>query len=75
MRPGRQSEMPVVERSLVSQAWWHMSVVTTLRRLRQEDCELEASLGYSVGREDKGNEGRRCDNMSDRKSSPDKDQR
>jgi hypothetical protein len=28
--------------------WWHISVIPTLGRLRQEDGEFEASLGYIV---------------------------
>jgi hypothetical protein len=28
--------------------WWYMSVIPALRRLRQEDVEVEASLGYIV---------------------------
>jgi hypothetical protein len=31
-----------------SQGWWHTAVITELRRLRQEDQELQASLGYIV---------------------------
>jgi hypothetical protein len=27
------------------QAWWHMPVIPALRRLRQEDCTVRASLG------------------------------
>jgi hypothetical protein len=26
--------------------WWHTLVISALWRLRQKDCELEASLGY-----------------------------
>jgi hypothetical protein len=26
--------------------WWHTSIITALRRLRQEDHEFEASLWY-----------------------------
>jgi hypothetical protein len=29
------------------QVWWHMIVIPTLRRLRQEDFKLEANLGYT----------------------------
>jgi hypothetical protein len=31
-----------------SSSWasWHISVIPTLRRLRQEDCEFEAGLGF-----------------------------
>jgi hypothetical protein len=28
------------------QVWWYTSVILALRRLRQEDLELEASLDY-----------------------------
>jgi hypothetical protein len=27
--------------------WWHMPIVPTLGRLRQEDSEFKASLGYN----------------------------
>jgi hypothetical protein len=30
-------------------SWWHMPVMPTLKRLRQEDGQFEASLGY-IGR-------------------------
>jgi hypothetical protein len=30
------------------QAWWCMPVVSAHRRLREEDLEFEASLGYIV---------------------------
>lgn len=49
--------MAVVERSLVSQAWWHRPVTPILKRLTQEDHEFEASLGYIAGREEKGKKG------------------
>jgi hypothetical protein len=26
--------------------WWYMTVISTLRRLRQEDQEFEATLSY-----------------------------
>jgi hypothetical protein len=29
-----------------SQAWWYTPVIPALRKLRQEDHEFEASLGY-----------------------------
>jgi hypothetical protein len=32
-----------------SWAWWYMSVIPAFRRLRQEDCEFKASLGYTGG--------------------------
>jgi hypothetical protein len=28
--------------------WWFTPVISALRGLRQEDCELEANLGYTV---------------------------
>jgi hypothetical protein len=31
-----------------SWAWWYTPVIPALRRLRQGNCELEASLGYIV---------------------------
>jgi hypothetical protein len=31
-----------------SWAWWFMPVISALRRLRQEDHEFKASLGYTV---------------------------
>jgi hypothetical protein len=30
------------------QAWWFIPVIPALQRLRQEDQEFEASLGYIV---------------------------
>jgi hypothetical protein len=30
------------------QKWWHIPVILALGRLRPEDCEFEASLGYIV---------------------------
>jgi hypothetical protein len=30
------------------QAWWYLTVIPALQGLRQEDGELEASLGYTV---------------------------
>jgi DNA-binding HxlR family transcriptional regulator len=29
-----------------SQAWWYMLIISALKRMRQEDREFEASLGY-----------------------------
>jgi hypothetical protein len=29
-----------------SWTWWYTSIILALRRLRQEDIEFEASLGY-----------------------------
>jgi hypothetical protein len=31
-----------------SWVWWYIPVITVLRRLRQEDHELEVSLSYIV---------------------------
>jgi hypothetical protein len=31
-----------------NQAWWHMPVIPALGRLRQEDHEFEAILGYTA---------------------------
>jgi hypothetical protein len=31
-----------------SWVWWHIPVITALRRLMQEDCEFKVSLGYIV---------------------------
>jgi hypothetical protein len=28
------------------QEWWHTSVISALRRLRQKDHDFEANLGY-----------------------------
>jgi hypothetical protein len=41
-----------------SQAWWPTSKIPALRRLRQEDCELQASLSYSETVSKKKNRGR-----------------
>jgi hypothetical protein len=32
---------------IIGQAWWFTTVSPEFRRLRQEDCEFEANLGYS----------------------------
>jgi hypothetical protein len=32
----------------IKNIWWYMLIIPTLRRLRQEDCEFKASLGYLV---------------------------
>jgi hypothetical protein len=29
-------------------SWWHMTIISALRRVRQEDREFKASLGYTV---------------------------
>jgi hypothetical protein len=34
------------ERYRESQAWWHTPIIPPLGRLRQEDQEFEASMGY-----------------------------
>jgi hypothetical protein len=31
-----------------NRAWWHMFVIPALGKLRQEDTELKANLGYKV---------------------------
>jgi hypothetical protein len=31
-----------------NKVWWYTPIITTVRRLKQEDCEFEASLGYRV---------------------------
>jgi hypothetical protein len=33
-------------RKVSSWMWWCLSVIPALRRLRQENCEFEGSLGY-----------------------------
>jgi hypothetical protein len=30
------------------QTWWYTPIIPELRRLRQENCEIESSLGYLV---------------------------
>jgi hypothetical protein len=30
-----------------SQSWWHTPVINEVKRMRQEDHEFEASLGYT----------------------------
>jgi hypothetical protein len=35
-----------IQNSLYSWTWWCMPIIPVLRRLRQEDHEFEASLGY-----------------------------
>jgi hypothetical protein len=30
----------------LSQTWWHIPVIPALERLRQDDHEFEANLGY-----------------------------
>jgi hypothetical protein len=34
------------KRSMSSQAWWHTPVILALRKLKEDDCEFETSLGY-----------------------------
>jgi hypothetical protein len=31
-----------------SLAWWFMPIIPARRKLRQENCEFKASLGYTV---------------------------
>jgi hypothetical protein len=33
---------------LINQAWWYAPVISSLGRLRLEDREFEASLGYII---------------------------
>jgi hypothetical protein len=33
---------------IIIQAWWHLPVISVLRRWRQEDCEFEVKLGHIV---------------------------
>jgi hypothetical protein len=33
---------------MISQAWWCMLEIQALWRLRQDDCEFKASLGYNL---------------------------
>jgi hypothetical protein len=33
---------------ILNAGWWYMPVIPTFRRLREEDCEFKASLGYRV---------------------------
>jgi hypothetical protein len=35
-----------VQRHKISQVWWYMSTILTIKRLRQEDHEFKATLGY-----------------------------
>lgn len=37
-----------LEIPLFSLSWWHRSIITALWKLRQEDCEFKANLGYIV---------------------------
>jgi hypothetical protein len=30
----------------INRAWWGMSIIPAPKKYRQEDCKLEASLGY-----------------------------
>jgi hypothetical protein len=43
MQPGAYA---CAEKKKRSQACWHMPVIPTLGRLRQEDHKFKASLGY-----------------------------
>jgi hypothetical protein len=35
-------------KKIISQAWWYLPVIPALRRQKQEDCQFEASLVYTV---------------------------
>jgi hypothetical protein len=37
------------KKKMASWAWWYMPVIPTLGRQRQEDLQVQASLGYVVG--------------------------
>jgi hypothetical protein len=30
----------------LSQVWWYIPIILALRRLRQEECKFQTSLGY-----------------------------
>jgi hypothetical protein len=40
--------MRLIKKSFESWAWWHKPAISAHRRLRQEDHEFQASLGYIV---------------------------
>jgi hypothetical protein len=45
--------VPLMEHYLtINSLWWHKPVVIHLKRVRQVDCELKASLGYIAGQQD-----------------------
>jgi hypothetical protein len=35
-----------IVKNIFSQVWWYMPIIPALRRLRQKDLSLKASLGY-----------------------------
>jgi hypothetical protein len=35
-----------LKKNWFSQAWWYMTIIPTLRKLRQEDYKFEATLCY-----------------------------
>jgi hypothetical protein len=35
-----------VKMPILSQVWWYILVITALRRLKQKDWEMDASMGY-----------------------------
>jgi hypothetical protein len=37
----------LIIKQYVSQEWWHTPVIPAFQRLRQEDFEFEANLGYT----------------------------
>jgi hypothetical protein len=38
----------VISKVSSSEVWWHMPIITAVGRLKQEDCEFQASLGYTT---------------------------
>jgi hypothetical protein len=40
--------MGLLEMQNLSQAWWYTAVIPAFRRLRKENHEFQASLGYIV---------------------------
>jgi hypothetical protein len=52
-------------------AWWNKSVIPALRKLMQEDCKFEVSLGYIVRschkiKEMEGKEGKKEERKEER---------
>jgi hypothetical protein len=35
-------------KSIINQAWWHMSIVPAHRRLRKEDLKIKDQLSYII---------------------------